>query len=138
MGGRNEQENLRSINKPGDRSIFKVKVKISSQSSIKCTISEPHPENLATNEMDYNADTCCLVTNFIVMNMKERTSDVYPYDDSYETMYNVPIVTGALTCTYRNKGTSFIIVINEALYYGKKIGHSLINSNQLQLYRTMV
>ena len=93
-------------------------------------IVEQHPGTLATNETDSNDDTFCLGTNFIVMTMPERTSNVYPYDTSYEPMYNVPIVTGALTYTDRNTGISFIIVINEALYYGKKLGHYLINTNQ--------
>ena len=53
-------------------------------------------------------------------------------------MYNFPIVTGASTYTDRNTGRSFIIVINEALYYGKKLGHSLIIPNQLRSYVTMV
>ena len=35
-------------------------------------------------------------------------------------------------------GNSLIMVINEALYYGKKLDHSLINPNQLRYYETMV
>ena len=69
MGGHNEQENLRTRNQSGDRSICKVKVQISSHSSSKCMILEPHPGTLDTNKMDSNADTCCLGTNFIVMEM---------------------------------------------------------------------
>ena len=53
-------------------------------------------------------------------------------------MYNVPIVTGASTYMDRTIGRSFIIVINETLYYGKKLGHSLINPNQLKSCGTMV
>ena len=51
---------------------------------------------------------------------------------------NVLIVTGESMYTDRNTGRSFIIVINEALYYGKKLGHSLIIPNQLQSYGTVV
>ena len=75
MGGHNEQANLRSINKYGNRSIHKVKVQISSQSSIKCMILEPHPSDPDTNKMDSNYDTCCLGTDFIVIAMTERTAD---------------------------------------------------------------
>ena len=46
---------------------------------------------------------------------------MYPYYASYEPMCNVLIVTNASTYTDRNTGISFIIVINEALYYGKKL-----------------
>ena len=53
-------------------------------------------------------------------------------------MRNVPIVTGASIYTDRNTGRLSIIVINEALYYGKKLGHYLINPNQLRPYGTMI
>ena len=53
-------------------------------------------------------------------------------------MYNVPIVSDATTVTDIITGNSFIIVINEALYYGKKLDQSLINPNQLRCYETMV
>ena len=72
------------------------------------------------------------------MSMTDRTDNVYPYDTYYEPMYNVPIVTGASKYMNRNTGKLFIIVINEAFYYGEKIGQSLINPNQLQSYGTMV
>ena len=53
-------------------------------------------------------------------------------------MYNVTIVMGASKYTNINTGRFFIIVINETLYYGKKLGHSLINPNQLKSCGTMV
>ena len=135
--GRNEQASISSRNKSGDRSIYKVKVRISSHSNSKCTISETHPGTLSTRKMDSNANTYCLGTNFIVIEMTESTSNVHPYNNSYEPMYNVPMVTG--TSTYRDINTDryFIFVIKEALYYGKKLGHYLINPNQLQAYGIM-
>ena len=66
------------------------------------------------------------------MAMTERTANFYPYDTSYEPMYNVPIITSVSTYIDINTGISVIIVMNEALYYGKKLGHSLSNTNQLQ------
>ena len=132
MGGLNEQANLSPRKKSCDHSIFKVKVQIISQSSSKYMILELHPGTPATNKMDFNADTCCLGKNFIFMAITERTADVYLYDTSYEPMYNVPIVTGASTYTNINTGISFIIIIIEALYYGKKLGHSMINLNKFR------
>ena len=88
--------------------------------------------------MDFNADTCCLGKKFIVVSMTDSTANVYTYDNTYETMYTVPIVTGALTYTDRNTGRLFIIFMNESLYYNKKLVRSLINPNQLCSYRTMV
>ena len=101
-------------------------------------ISEPHPGNITTNEMDYNAEKYCLGTNLIVLVIKERTTNVYPYNNSYEPIYNVLIVTSASTYTNINTGRSFIIFIHESLYYIKKLGRYLINTNQLRSYGIMV
>ena len=70
--------------------------------------------------------------------MTSRTADVYPYNPSFKPFYNLPIISGATTVTYIITGNSFIMVINKALYYGKKLYHSLINPNQLRCYETMV
>ena len=86
------------------------------------------PGAMAFNESDSNVYTCCLGMNFTVLSYTNRTADVNPYDDSYTPITNVPIVTG--TTTYHHgDGTSYILVINEALYYGQKLKHSLINPN---------
>ena len=142
MGGRNEQASLRTRKAAyGDnRTMESVKIlKISSNTSANTyEIDEPERGTVATNELDSNADTCCLGVNFIIMNMTERTADVYPYDPSYKPLHNVPIVTGATTVMNTANGRSFIMIINEALYYGKKLGHSLINPNQFRRYGTMV
>ena len=101
-------------------------------------IEDPEPGNISVNELDTNAETCCLGSNFTVLRMSSRTADVYPYDPSYKPLYNVPIVSGVTMVTDSITGNSLITVINEALYYGKKLDHSLINTNQLRCYETMV
>ena len=67
----------------------------------------------------------------MVLSYTNRTADVYPYDASYEPVKSVPIVTGATTYHHPN-GKSYIIIINEALFYGNKLDHSLINPNQIR------
>ena len=47
-------------------------------------------------------------------------------------------MSGATTVTDSITGKSFIMVINKALYYSKKLYHSLISMNQLICYETMV
>ena len=86
---------------------------------------------VSNNETDSNADTCCLGKNWIVLDYTMRTADVFPYDDSYDPITNVPIVSGATAYTDMD-GTTFILVIHEALFYGDKLDHSLINPNQIR------
>ena len=92
---------------------------------------EPTPGTSGQNEADSNADTCCLGTNFVVLSYTNRTADVYPYNEAYEPITSVPIVTGATTYHHPN-GQSYILVINEALFYGTKLRYTLLNPNQIR------
>ena len=131
IGGRNKQENMISRNNGNDCSVKAVNVKnINAQVTTGgYDIEYPEPGNISVNELDTNADTCCLGSNFTVLQMTSRIADVYPYEPSYKPFYNFPILSGATTVTDSITRESFIMVINEALYYGKKLNHSLINPN---------
>lgn len=59
---------------------------------------------------------------------------MYPYDTSYTPLLNVPIVSGATAWDDPLTGTTYILIINEALYYGITLNHSLINPNQLRKF----
>ena len=102
--------------------------------SVQANHLEPRPGSTAENECDTNADTCCLGRNFIVLEYTRRTADVYGYDKAIKPIEDVPIVSGATAWDDPNTGETFILVINEALYYGTKLDHSLINPNQLRAY----
>ena len=94
-------------------------------------ITEYAPNTPAENKADTNADTCCLGCNFIPVYYTNRTADVYPYNDAYETIENVPIVSGSTAYDHPD-GTTSILIFNEALYYGNQMKHSLINPNQVR------
>ena len=135
MGGRNEQANLRSRNSVRAVNGKRINAQVTTGGY---DIEEPEPGNISVSDLDMNSDTCCLGSNFTVLQMTSITLDVYLYDPSYKPLYNVPIMSGATTVTDSVIGNAFIMVINEALYYGKKLNHSLINPNQLKFYETMV
>ena len=69
MGGRNEQANMRSRNNGNDCSVRAVNVKrINAQITTgSYDIEEPEPGNISVNELDTNADTCFLGSNFMVL-----------------------------------------------------------------------
>ena len=100
----------------------------------KIQATRPTAGVIAANECDTNADTCCLGKNFVVLEYTIRTADVYAYDKSIKPIEGVPIVTGATAWDHPVTNETFIIVINEALYYGNKLDHSLINPNQIRAY----
>lgn len=97
-------------------------------------VHEPAPGTKANNECDTNADTCCLGKNFIVLEYTQRVADVYAYDKAIKPIENIPIVSGATAWHDIRTKQTYILVINEALYYGEKLDHSLINPNQVRSY----
>ena len=84
--------------------------------------------------MDTHADTCVLGKNFIPLTYTDRICDVYPYSRDYDAVGAIPVVTGATAYTDQVTGETIIIVINEGLYFGDKLDHSLVNPNQLRSY----
>ena len=86
MGGRNEQATLisRNNNQSSERFVRAVKVKmINSQFTTNgYDIDEPEPGTIAVNEIDTNADTCCLGAKLTILQMTLRTTNVYTCDPS--------------------------------------------------------
>lgn len=83
-------------------------------------------------EFDNHADTCVLGKNFVLLNYTGRVCDVYPYSKTYDAIKDIPIVTGATAVQNRETGEVFILVINQGLYFGDQMDHSLINPNQIR------
>ena len=135
MGGRNEQANYRQNENSSIMAVHTSKRIISSsltERHHKFEVQEPPAGQESRNESDSNADTCCLGNNFVVLSMTNKTADVFPYDNSYTPLRNVPIVTGGTAYDDPNTGTTYILVFNESLYYGEKLKHSLLNPNQIR------
>ena len=95
---------------------------------------EPEAGTIAANECDTNADICCLGKNFIVLEYTHRAADVYAYMKDIQPIVGVPIVSGATAWDDPATGETYILIINEGLYYGNKMDHSLINPNQIRAY----
>ena len=60
---------------------------------------------------------------------------MYPYDTLYKPISNVPIVSGATAYDDPDTGYTWLLVINEGLFYGNKLDHTLINPNQIRHYQ---
>ncbi len=131
MGGRNEQANNRNARQ---KAAVLTKRRILSSASRMQRWTNPPVNTAAENECDTNANTCCLGRNIIVLNSTFRTADVYAYDTSIQPLDNVPIVTGATAYDDATTRRMFFLVFHEALYYGERLDHSLINPNQLRAY----
>ena len=62
------------------------------------------------------------------------TADVYAYDQSIKPIEGVPIVNSATAWDETVSNQMYILVVNEALYYGTKLDHYLLNPNQIRHY----
>jgi hypothetical protein len=90
-------------------------------------------------ELDTHADTCALGRNFTPLSFTGRVCDVSPYSsEHYESEKNVPIITGATAYTCQESGQTYILVVNEGLWLGPKMKHSLLNPNQMRYNRVTV
>ena len=84
----------------------------------------------AYNVTDSNADTCCFGKNWSVYNYTTLSADANPYNDLYEPIKDVPIISGA-TSFMDDNGTTYIIIIHESSYYRDKLNHSFLNPHQI-------
>ena len=93
--------------------------------------------NIGTNELDSHANTTCAGQNCTLMYYTNRACDVMPYSESYEAKTDVPIVTACTAYQCPATGQVYILVLNEALWFGGTDGmnHTLINPNQLRNYQ---
>jgi hypothetical protein len=86
-------------------------------------------------EFDSHADTCALGKNFIPIAYTGRVCDVSAYNpDQGQKEKDVPIISGATAYTCQKSGQTFILVVNEGLWFGEKLHHSLLNQNQLRYH----
>ena len=113
-------------------------------SSVRCAAASKakrRPTLLPTEgciELDSHADSIVLGTNCVILSHTGQSCEVMPYSDTYDTITNFPVVTGATLWTTPHDGDKFILILNEALWMGDTLQHTLVNPNQLRAYSTTV
>jgi hypothetical protein len=82
-------------------------------------------------EMDSHADTCVAGSNCVILEYTGRTAEVEPYSPDYPSK-QVPIATVATAYDCPTSGATYVLIINEALYFGDSLSFSLLSPNQLR------
>ena len=72
--------------------------------------------------------------NCIVLSYTGKKFSVVPYQEGYESTYNVPIANVAMAWQCPENGDIFILIFYETLWMGSLMDDSLINPNQLRHY----
>jgi hypothetical protein len=58
-----------------------------------------------------------------------KECDVSPYTEAYEVIKSVPIVQAATAYNNMDTGKTTILILNEAIWMGYQMKHTLINPN---------
>jgi hypothetical protein len=90
--------------------------------------------DLNQSELDSHADTCVAGANTRVTEYTDTKVSVSPFSDSYEAIKDVPIATVATAWDDPATGEVIVLYINEALYFGDKMSHTLLCPNQLRAH----
>ena len=81
-----------------------------------------------------HADTIVCGLNCIIMHFTGKECNVSPYTDTYEAIKSVPIVQAATAYDNPETGETTILILNEAIWMGDKMDHTLVNPNQRPAY----
>lgn len=84
-------------------------------------------------ELDTHADTCVAGNNTVVLDLTGKVVSVSPFCESeFKALEDIPVATVATAYDCPTTGKTYVLVINEALYFGDKMKHTLLCPNQLR------
>jgi len=58
-----------------------------------------------------------------------QVDEVSGFFNSLEVLQDIPIVKAAVAYDDPNTGETYVIIINQALYFGEQLTHILLNPN---------
>jgi hypothetical protein len=82
-------------------------------------LEEPIPGYEARNELDTRADTICAGANFLCIRPTGMMCSVKGFHQSFEPIHEIPVATVATAWDDWESGQTFILIIHQALYFGK-------------------
>jgi len=86
----------------------------------------------ANCELDSHADMSVAVPKFKVLEYTNLTCSVTPFANSYKKKEDIPIVKAATAYDDEDTGTTYILVLGQALYFGADVDASLLCPNQMR------
>ena len=92
---------------------------------------EQVPGTRARNELDTRADTICVGANWRLLSTTGQCCNVHGFHSDFNAIQDVPVARAA-TAIQDENGATYILIVNEALYFGPSLDHSLINPNQIR------
>ena len=90
--------------------------------------------NIANNEMDTHADTCCAGANWSLMELTGKVCDVNPFLNSYSPIQEIPVARCCTVWTDQTDSMEYLLVGDQMLWFGTLLPNSLIYPNQIRAY----
>ena len=82
-------------------------------------------------ELDTHADTCVAGDSYLMIRDEGMRAQVHPYSTEYKPLEAI-IGTAATLWDDPTDGQPYILIVNQALFFGSKVKTSLLNPNQLR------
>jgi len=117
------------------RKAFSVRVRDSKEFTIKASRKIDPTDR---SELDSHADTIVGGANCVLLETSGETANVHSFSDERKPFSNVPIGTIATAWVNPENGEVIVLVMNEALYFGDRLDHTLICPNQLRSFGIVV
>ena len=117
------------------RQAFSVRVRDSREFTIKASRKRCPTDRC---ELDSHADTIVGGANCILLETSGETARVHSFSDEREPFPDVPIGTIATAWVNLLNGEVIVLVMNEALFFGDRLDHTLICPNQLRSFGVVV
>jgi hypothetical protein len=94
----------------------------------------PYEPIVARNKCDTHANTCCAGSNWEVIELSGIKCNVSGFSSDLGSHKRIPVATVGSLWVNPADGQHYILVLNEALYFGNQLDHSLINPNHIRSY----
>ena len=88
----------------------------------------------STMGLDTDTDMIVCGSNCIIVHFTGKECDVAPYTNAYKTIKAVPIVQAATSYDNPETGDTIILILNEAIWMGETMYHTLVSPNKLFAY----
>jgi len=95
-------------------------------------VYSPDEYDMNRSELDSHADSCGAGSNTTLLWFTDHNASVSPFIGEYKPLRDIPIATVAAAWDDPTDGSTLILVINEALYFGDWMPYSLLCPNQLR------
>jgi hypothetical protein len=83
-------------------------------------------------ELDTHADTCGVNNVAHILSYTGKVAHVSAFSPQLAVMPDIPIVKAAIAYDNAITGETYILILNQALYFGVSLPHILVNPNQFR------